>query len=141
MTSSGIAPSLVRWFVGLAGLAAVLGALVSLSMPLALKVADRAGAPIACGSAWNADPSTARREDSFNRQQHLLVSPRFVLSDYAGECAQRVDDRRLLALGVAGCGAAAVMFIYLGPRIAGDRHARRHLTDPGRDALSFYAAS
>ena len=86
MSRSITGPSLLRWFAGLAGLAAVLGALVSLSIPLALHVVDRAGVPIGCGSAWHSDASTARREDSFNRQQHLLVSPQFVLSDYAGEC-------------------------------------------------------
>jgi hypothetical protein len=141
MTRSGIAPQLLQWFVGLAGLAAVLGALVSLSMPLALRVADRAGAPIACGSAWHADASTARREDSFNTQQHLLVSPQFVVSDYAGECAQQVDDRRWLVLGVAGCGAAAAVFAYLLPGTARDRQARRNVTDSNRDAIRSYAAS
>jgi hypothetical protein len=133
MPLSVAAPSLLRWFGGLSGLAAVLGALVSLSMPLALYSADRAGAPIVCGSGWHAEAATARREDSFNRQQHLLVSPQFILSDYAGECAARVVERRWLAIGVAGGGAAAVVVACLAPGTAGDRPARRHVT---RSALS-----
>ena len=46
---------LVRWFAALAGLAAVLGAMVSLTLPLALHVADRRGEPIVCGTGWHGE--------------------------------------------------------------------------------------
>ena len=93
---------LVRWLATLAGLAAVLGAMVSLTLPLTLHVVDRRGEPIVCGTGWRGDPATAQQEDMFNRQQHLLVGEQFVISNYAGECDRRVVDRRHLAAGVAG---------------------------------------
>jgi len=135
-------PALLRWFVALAGLAAVLGALVSLSMPMTLHVVDRTGVPIACGTGLHSDGETARHEDSLNHQQHQLVGAQFVVSDYAGECTERVVDRRWLAAGVAGFGAAFALGAYLAPYVVMDRPGRRRYVraDAGADSLNSYAA-
>jgi len=122
---------LVRWFAALAGLAAVLGAMVSLTLPLALHVADRRGEPIVCGTGWHGDPAAARQEDAFNRQQHLLVGAQFVVSDYAGECERRVADRRWLAAAVAGSGAALTLTAFAAPVVVGDRSGRRRRQPAG----------
>ena len=131
---------MLRWFAVLAGLAAVLGALVSMSMPLALHVVDRAGVPIACGSGWQADAGKARREDSLNHQAHQLVGAQFVISDYTGECAGKVTDRRWLAAGVAGAGAAVVLGAVLAPYVVRDRPRRRREQEvPGVEVLNYAA--
>ena len=131
--------ALLRWFAALAGLAAVLGAMVSLSMPMALLVVDRTGVPIACGTGWHSDGETARHEDSLNHQQHLLVGSQFVVSDYAGECTQRVVNRRWLAAGVAGFGTALTLGAFLAPYVVSDRPGRRRDV-PNADPLNSYAA-
>jgi membrane protein implicated in regulation of membrane protease activity len=135
-------PALLRWFVALAGLAAVLGALVSLSIPMTLHVVDRTGVPIACGTGLNSGGETARHEDSLNHQQHQLVGAQFVVTDYAGECTARVVDRRWLAAGVAGFGAALALGAYLAPYVVMDRPGRRRYVraDASADALNSYAA-
>lgn len=132
---------LVRWFAALAGLAAVLGAMVSLTLPLALHAADRRGEPIGCGTGWHGEPAAAAQEDAFNRQQHLLVGAQFVISDYAGECDQRVDDRRRLAAAVAGSGAALMLTAVVAPIVVGDRFGRRpvHTAGPDTDSLTSAA--
>ena len=117
---------LMRWFAALAGLAAVLGALVALSIPLALHMVDRRGEPIACGTGWHGDPAVARHEDVLNRQQHLLVGEQFVLTNYAAECDRLVADRRWLAAGVAGCGSALALTVLLVPILVAVRVDRRH---------------
>jgi hypothetical protein len=95
-----------RGFIALAGIAAVLGALLSLCMPLALGMVDRAGEPIGCGTGWFSEPGTAVHEDALNHQEHHLVSSAYLLSDYAGDCAGMIADRRWLAGGVALFGIA-----------------------------------
>lgn len=127
---------LVRWLATLAGLAAVLGAMVSLTLPLTLHVVDRRGEPIVCGTGWRGDPATAQQEDMFNRQQHLLVGEQFVISNYAGECDRRVVDRRHLAAGVAGFGAALLLAAVAAPMVAGRRSAP---AGPDTDSLTSAA--
>lgn len=133
---------MLRWFAALAGLAAVLGAAVSLSMPLALHVVDRRGEPIACGTGWHTDPDPARHEDVFNHEQHLLVGAQFVLSDYVAECGRRVADRRRMAAGVAGCGSAFLLAAFLAPYAVVGRSGPRRVggTGPDTDSLSPSAA-
>lgn len=142
MSRSAWVASLMQWFVALAGMAAVLGALVSLMMPVALHVVDRTGVPIACGSGWHADTDTARHEDSLNHQHHQLVGAQFVVTDYAGECATKVSDRRWLTAGVAGAGTALLLGALLAPYLVRDRPAWRHRTVAPVDgaSVSSYAA-
>jgi len=133
--------ALLRWFAALAGVAAVLGAMVSLSLPLALHVVDRTGMPIACGTGWHPEDYTARHVDSLNNQQHVLVGSQFVLTDYAGECTERVVNRRWLAAGVAGVGFALTLSVALVPYALTERLARRPAgTDRRVDSISSYAA-
>lgn len=99
----------MRRLSGLVGLAAVLGALISLYFPLALGAVDRTGTPIACGTGLHPDPSAAKHEDSLNHQEHHLVSTQYIVSDYSGECAQLIAERRWMAAGVGGLGAVLVL--------------------------------
>ncbi len=139
MSWSAGAAWVLRWFVALAGLAAVLGAMVSLTMPLALRVADRTGVPISCGTGWRSDAERARHEDSLNRQQHLLVGSQFVVSDYAAECAGRVVDRRWLAAGVAGFGFMLAFGAVLAPHAVRNRPSRRRGAEATPDPFNSYA--
>jgi hypothetical protein len=132
---------LVRWFVALLGLAAILGAVVSLAIPLALDVVDRTGVRIACGSGWQPDGGTARHEDTLNHQQHLLVGAQFVVSNYAGECAEKIVDRRNLAAGVGAFGAVlalgTLLVFYAGS--ARPRRRREAPVDLNADSLNSHA--
>jgi hypothetical protein len=100
----------MRGLSGLVGLAAVLGALISLYIPLSLGVVDRTGTPITCGTGLYPDSSTARHEDSLNHQEHHLVSTHYLVSDYAGECGELIAARRWMAGGVGALGAVLVVF-------------------------------
>ncbi len=99
----------MRKLSGLGGLAVLLGALISLYFPLALGVVDRTGTPIACGTGLHPDPAAAKHEDSLNHQDHTLVSSQYIVSDYSGECAQLISERRWMAAGVGGVGALLVL--------------------------------
>jgi hypothetical protein len=133
---------LARWFVALLGLAAVLGATVSLAMPLALDVADRTGIRIACGSGWQPDGGTARHEDTLNHQQHLLVGAQFVVSNYAGDCAEKIVDRRKLAAGVGAFGAVLALGTLFVFHAGSDRPRRRREApvDPNTGSFNSHAA-
>jgi hypothetical protein len=133
---------LARWFVALLGLAAILGATVSLAIPLALDVVDRTGVRIACGSGWQPDGGTARHEDTLNHQQHLLVGAQFIVSDYAGECAEKIVDRRQLAAGVGAFGGALALATLLVRYAGSDRPRRRREApvDVNTDSFNSYAA-
>lgn len=139
MFRSAWAASILRWFAVLAGLSAVLGATAALTLPVALHVVDRSGQPIACGTGWHSDPTRAQREDLLNHQQHLLVGTQFVVSDYTGECAAKVTDRRRLAAGVAGVGSAVALSALLAPYAGRDRPRHRTDVSPDADALNSYA--
>jgi hypothetical protein len=104
----------LRRMSGLVGLAVVLGALISLCMPLALGVVARNGTPIACGTGLHPDQSVARHEDSLNHQEHHLVSTQYILSNYIGECGQLISERRRLAAGVGGLGTVLIAAGVLG---------------------------
>ena len=110
----------------LLGAAAVLGALLALFLPLQLGAVDRGGFRIGCGTGWGADASVAQRMDALNAQQRALAGPAFVASDYAGECAALVADRRVAALAVAAVGLVVLLSTVVEPvAAAANRVGRR----------------
>ncbi|BBZ35160.1 hypothetical protein [Mycolicibacterium confluentis] len=110
----------------LLGAAAVLGALLALFLPLQLGAVDRGGFRIGCGTGWGADASVAQRMDALNAQQRALAGPAFVASDYAGECAALVADRRVAALAVAAAGLVVLLSTVVEPvAAAANRVGRR----------------
>ena len=62
--------TVVRCSQAVVGVAAMLGALVSLMLPIHLVAADRHGRPIPCGSALRLDHATVGAEDALNEQRH-----------------------------------------------------------------------
>lgn len=108
------------------GASAVLGALLALCLPLQLGAVDRGGNPIGCGRGLAADTVMARRIDAVNQQQRAQAGPAFVASDYAGECAAAVADRRWVAMGVAATGVVILLGTLIDPLAGGaDRSQRR----------------
>jgi hypothetical protein len=132
--------TVLRWLASLVGLAAVLGALVSLCLPMALGVVDRTGTPIACGTGYHPDSTVAGHEDALNHQEHHLVGAQYMLSNYTGECGGLIAERRRLAAGVGGVGAVLVL-VAVGRVIAVSLRPTPRRADPNAGSLSSYAAS
>jgi|KBSSwiStaDraftv2_1062776.scaffolds.fasta_scaffold365036_2 hypothetical protein len=109
----------------LLGVAAVLGSLLALAMPLSLGAVDRAGTPITCGTGYSADIGTAQRVDQLNLSQHSLGGPSFITTDYVGECAALIADRRWVAITVLALGAVIVLGTVIDPLAAGAARAQR----------------
>lgn len=99
----------------LLGVAAVLGSLVALAMPLGLTAVDRAGTPIPCGNGLAPADEIAAKQDLLNLDQHTLAGPAFATSDYVAQCAGLVSDRRTVALAVGGSGAALLLAVFAVP--------------------------
>lgn len=114
----------------LLGAAAVLGSLLALAMPLSLGAVDRAGAPIACGTGFSADIGTAQRVDALNLSQHALGGPSFITTDYVGDCAALVGDRRWVAITVLALGAVILLGTVVDPLAAGAVRAQRRRGRP-----------
>lgn len=108
----------------LIGAAAVLGAFLALCVPLGLSVVDRAGQPIACGSGLTPNVAIAQHVDTLNRRLHVENGPGFVATNYAGDCAELIADRRSVSLAVGGIGAAILLATLVAPAVAGARRAR-----------------
>ncbi len=106
------------------GAAAMLGAFLALCVPLSLRVVDRAGQPIACGTGLQPDTSVARYVDTLNAQLRAQGGAAFVASDYVGECAALIGDRRAVAGTVAGVGAAVLLTALTAPAAVGARRVR-----------------
>jgi hypothetical protein len=73
---------IIRW-VMVAGMAALLGAVLALFLPLELKSVDRGGYPIPCGNGLRPEYSVAREQDQLNFEQHAVRGPAFLSSNYA----------------------------------------------------------
>lgn len=121
-----------RSFLNLVGTAAVLGALIAAAMPLGLSAVDRAGSPIPCGTALNPDYRVAAKEDLLNHDQFTLVGPVFATSDYKGQCAEIVGQRRMAAMSVAGGGILILLTVFTAPfaaqaaaRVVASRRSRQ----------------
>lgn len=109
----------------LLGAAAVLGSLLALAMPLSLGAVDRAGTPITCGTGFSTDIGTAQRIDQLNLSQHSLVGPRFISTDYVGECAALVAERRWVAITILAVGAVVLLGTVIDPLPTGAVRAQR----------------
>lgn len=121
--------------VGLLGAAAMLGAVIALTLPLGLDVVDRTGAPIPCGTGLNPSYDVATKQDLLNLDQHTLAGPAFAMSDYTEQCEGLVTDRRLATLSVGGGGALLLLAVLAGPYGARALASRR-----GRQAQDAGAA-
>jgi hypothetical protein len=108
-----------RSFLNLLGTAAVLGALVAAAMPLGLSAVDRTGVPIPCGTAMSPQNGVAAKEDLLNLDQHTLVGPVFTTSDYVGQCAEIIGQRRTIATAVAGGGMLILLTVFAAPYASG----------------------
>lgn len=113
---------MVRCYLAVVGVAAMLGALVSLMLPVHLNAADRHGRPLPCGSALRPDHDTVGAEDALNEQLHAQNAT-LAISDYTGECASWAARKRRAALFVAAAGAAVIASTEL--VIRGIRRRRR----------------
>lgn len=117
-----------RWMVklvGLLGAAAVLGAVIALTLPLGLDVVDRTGAPIPCGTGMRPSYDVAAKQDLLNLDQHTLAGPEYAVSDYAEQCEGLVTGRRTAALSVGGGGAVLLLAVLAGPFVARALASRR----------------
>ncbi|WP_131810225.1 hypothetical protein [Mycolicibacterium mucogenicum] len=92
-----------------AGMAAVLGAVMGLFVPLELKSVDRGGSPIPCGNGLRPEYSVAREQDQLNFEQHAIRGPTFLSSDYAEQCAALSTLRRSVVAPVAAVGAVSTL--------------------------------
>jgi hypothetical protein len=108
------ARSMVK-MVGLLGAAAMLGAMIALTLPLGLAVVDRTGAPIPCGTGMTPSYDVAAQQDLLNLDQHTLAGPEYAMSDYAEQCEGLITDRRTAALTVGGSGAVLLLAVLAGP--------------------------
>jgi hypothetical protein len=104
------------WITRIASTAAVLGALASLTTPLALQEVDRTGRPIPCGTALGASHthSLAAHEDDINRQLHDSLGPPYQISDYVHQCDALVWAKRTRAGWVGVAGGILMMTTFLG---------------------------
>lgn len=100
------------------GLAAMLGALLSLALPLHLDAFNRYGATLTCGNALHFDATAVVAEDEVNAARHARNSARYQRSDYTGECEQWIGLRRQAAGAVFTGGAAVAIaaLVFLHPR-------------------------
>jgi hypothetical protein len=109
----------------------MLGALISLMMPMHLYAVDHNGRSLACGSALQADYVAVGAEDQLNQQRHNRDRDMFQLSNYTSECARRSTSKEHLALGIAAFGAVTLTAALFPMRPI--RHRRRIApTDLGR---------
>ena len=113
----------VRRYLAVVGVAAMLGALFSLTLPLHLDAVDRHGQPLPCGTALQPNRGVVTAEDHLNEVLHHQNAARFRPSDYSGECAQWITLKRYVALGVATSGA--LMMAAAGPRRRRTAHGAR----------------
>jgi hypothetical protein len=98
-----------RRYLIAAGAAAVLGALLSLCLPIHLDAADRNGQFLSCGTALNPDGVGVGAEDRLNALRHSRDRDRLHLSDYTGECAAWIIVKREVALGVASTSVGVII--------------------------------
>jgi hypothetical protein len=98
----------VRMYGAIVGLAAILGTLSALSLPIHLDVMDGTAHPMACGSAFHPSYLESDAADRFNRQLHDHNNALFEPSSYSVECASRVQNRRIAALAVGLAGGVII---------------------------------
>lgn len=103
----------MRWVLGVVGAAAVLGALLGLTVPLSLQAVDRSGLPIACGTGFHPDADRAAREDAFNQDLHRSYGAPYELSDYRAQCDATVSSRRHISVSVMAVGGALLGTTFL----------------------------
>lgn len=113
------------------GMASLLGALLTLSIPLHLDSVDRVGNPIPCGHGFHPRYDVAREQDAINLAQHLNRGPAFVASDYTGQCAARQTQLRSFAVPVGVVGVV-MMLVAVGLVLRSKRHAVRGHRQAGR---------
>lgn len=114
-----------RSVLNLLGVAAVLGSLVALTLPMGLTAVDRAGTPIPCGNGMAPGYETAAKQDQLNLDQHTLAGPAFATSDYVDQCAGLIRDRRTIAFAVGGSGAALLLVVFATPFAVNAVRSRR----------------
>lgn len=109
-------------------MAAVLGALLALLIPLSLQSVDRNGSPIPCGTSLHHRFELARAQDQISRDENHTKGPAFAISDYEAQCRALLSRRTTVAGQVGAAGAVGVL---LACALAGRRvlRVRRRLTD------------
>lgn len=115
----------MRWLAYPLGVAAVVGALIALTMPVSLGAAARSGSPIACGTALSPDLTTARHEDSLNRQLIQFAGPRYHPSHYADECDAIIALKRRAGMPVAALGGLVIAVVLAADVLAAGLLGRR----------------
>lgn len=107
----------MRLFCRVLGSAAVLGAMASLFLPMALQFVDRSGHRITCGPAIHAVLDQATAEDAANEELYLTRGTGFAASDYADQCESYLNLRCKVALQVASVGVViGLVTLYRPPR-------------------------
>ena len=128
MTRLWVQMTWVRRYLGAVGTALIVGALVSLAVPMHLDAADRHGHSLPCGTALHPDRGIVVAEDQHNGMLHSQNGGSYHRSDYIGECAAWVQHKRRAALWVGSAGAMIIASTQL---LIRRRQARRqHVTDP-----------
>jgi chloramphenicol 3-O-phosphotransferase len=123
-----------RLFCRVLGSAALLGAVASLFVPLALHVVDRSSQRITCGTGILVVLERAAAEDEVNWQWHLARGNGFAASDYTGECESLIAERRAIALQVAAVGVVIGLVTLYRPRTR--RPARHALLTSGQPPVT-----
>lgn len=95
----------------IAGMASMLGALLSLSTPLHLSSIDRAGSRIPCGSGLEPQYEVAREQDQISADENRTRGPAFMVSDYETQCRVVLSQRRSVAAPVGAAGSVAVLLV------------------------------
>ena len=116
---------MLRWFAYPLGVAAIVGALIALTMPVGLGAADRTGSAITCGTPMSPSLGTARHEDSLNSQLHRMVGSQYRTSDDAGQCESLIALKFRVALPVAALGGLAIAMAMAADVVAVGARARR----------------
>ncbi|MUL77123.1 hypothetical protein [Mycolicibacterium sp. CBMA 226] len=93
----------------IAGMASMLGALLSLSAPLHLHSIDRSGSRIPCGTGLDPRYEVARDQDQISVDENLTRGPAFIVSDYEAQCRDMLSERRSVAVPVGAAGGVTVL--------------------------------
>jgi hypothetical protein len=106
----------------IAGMASMLGALLSLSTPLHLHSIDRSGSRIPCGTGLDPRYEVARDQDQISVDENLTRGPAFTVSNYEAQCRDVLSERRSVAVPV---GAAGGVTVLLAAALSGTSALRR----------------
>ncbi|MDH6679239.1 hypothetical protein M2284_003455 [Rhodococcus sp. LBL1] len=99
-----------RAYIVFVGLSLLIAGFVALRMPIELDAMDR-GKQIVCGNALSPDTRTPKGVDDGNRLGRTLSGGKdlFDITDYKGECSDKIKTRRAWGWPLVGAGALVAL--------------------------------